>query len=279
MRNPYAPISMTVERNRAETEDGGIRTLTLSFSSRADGGAFDFVPGQFVELSILGVGEAPFGIASSPSDGGLLDFTISRVGHVTTALHHLEPGESVGLRGPLGNGYPVEELEGWNLLLVGGGFGFSTLRALTRFALVPSNRGRFLDITVVYGARNPGLLLYRDDLEEWRGRGDVRLVVTVDRGDEKWTGHTGTVPDALRCLEIDAGRTAALVCGPPAMIDRTLPVLAGLGLAPGRTHVSLEMKMKCGIGKCGRCNIGGMYVCTDGPVFSLAELENLPREF
>ncbi|NLP04367.1 heterodisulfide reductase subunit F [Candidatus Fermentibacteria bacterium] len=279
MRNPFVPIPMTVERNRVETVDGGIRTLTLSFPADADRGAFDFVPGQFAELSILGVGEAPFGIASSPAEGGLLDFTISRVGRVTTALHHLEPGESVGLRGPLGNGYPMSELEGGDLLLAGGGFGFSTLRALARFVLKQSNRSRFGDITVVFGARSPGLLLYRDDLEEWGERRDVRLAVTVDRGDGSWTGLTGTVPDALRRLDIDAGRTTALVCGPPAMIRHTIPVLAGLGVAPERTHVSLEMKMKCGIGKCGRCSIGGRYVCTDGPVFRLADLENLPGEF
>ncbi len=277
--NPYLPIPMTVVKNRVETEDGGIRTLTLSFASPADRGVFRFLPGQFAELSILGVGEAPFGIASSPADGDLLDFTVSRVGRVTTALHHLEPGEPVGLRGPFGNGYPMKELEGGNLLLAGGGFGFSTLRALARFVLEPPNRSRFRDVTVVYGARSPGLLLYRDDLEDWSRRGDPRLLVTVDRGDDAWTGRTGTVPDALRSMEIEAGATAALVCGPPAMIRHTLPVLAGLGLSPERTYVSLEMKMKCGIGKCGRCNIGGRYVCTDGPVFSLAELERLPREY
>ncbi len=277
MRNPYEPIPMRVERNTVETEDHGIRTLTLSFASApAD---FGFVPGQFAELSILGVGEAPFGIASSPMDPARLDFTISRVGRLTTELHYLEPGEQVGMRAPLGNGYPMEELHGRDILVVGGGFGFSTLRAFTAFALHSSNRGGFGSITVVYGARSPGLLLYKSELEDWGARGDMRLVVTVDRGDESWTGVTGNVPAALRGLEIDPDSTSALVCGPPAMIRYSLPVLAGLGIPADRTHLSLEMKMKCGIGKCGRCNIGGSYVCTDGPVFSLARLNTLPGEY
>jgi NAD(P)H-flavin reductase len=278
LRNPYVPIQMKVERNAVETEDGSIRTLSLSFAGGADA-AFGFVPGQFAELSLLGVGEAPFGIASSPVEADTLDFTIARVGQVTTELHYLEPGDQVGLRGPLGNGYPLEELSGRSILVIGGGFGFSTLRAFTSFALHPGNRGDFRDITVVYGARNPGLLLYRDDLRDWAGRPDMSLVVTVDRADEGWTGRTGTVPAAVKDLAIDPDGTAALVCGPPAMIRYTLPVLAELGLAPERTYLSLEMKMKCGIGKCGRCNIGGAYVCTDGPVFSLARLGELPREY
>jgi NAD(P)H-flavin reductase len=277
-RNPYAPMAARVERVAVETEDGSIRTLTLA-PAGPPSPAFDFVPGQFAELSILGLGEAPFGIASSPMDPGTLDFTVARVGEVTTGLHHLDPGETVGIRGPLGNGYPLEELKGADVLVIGGGFGFSTLRAFTSFALHPANRGDYRGVTVVYGARNPGLLLYREDLREWGRRGDMRLVVTVDRPDDGWTGMTGTVPAAVEGLEFDPERTAALVCGPPAMIRHTLPVLARRGLSPERIHLSLEMKMKCGIGKCGRCNVGASYVCTDGPVFSLRRLGELPREY
>ncbi len=268
---------MRVERNAVETEDASIRTLSLSFVERRE--VFAFVPGQFAELSLLGVGEAPFGIASSPADPDLLDFTISRAGQVTTELHYLEPGDTVGLRGPLGNGYPLEELHGRNVLVIGGGFGFSTLRAFTSFALHPANRGDFLDLEVVYGARNPGLLLYKDELKNWGRRDDMSLSVTVDNADQDWSGRIGTVPAAVKTLQVDPESTTALVCGPPAMIRYTLPVLAELGLRPDRIHLSLEMKMKCGIGKCGRCNIGGSYVCTDGPVFSLARLDRLPREY
>lgn len=277
MRNPYAPIPMRVVKNVVETEDASIRTLSLSFADSRE--AFGFVPGQFAELSLLGVGEAPFGIASSPLATDLLDFTISRVGQVTTELHYLEPGDAVGLRGPLGNGYPLEELHGRSVLVIGGGFGFSTLRALTSFTLHPDNRKDFDDITVVYGARSPGLLLYRNELRDWDLRDDMSLLVTVDKADQDWSGRIGTVPAAVKDLRIDPERTTALVCGPPAMIRYTLPVLSDLGLSPDRIHLSLEMKMKCGIGKCGRCNIGGSYVCTDGPVYCLARLNQLPQEY
>lgn len=277
--NPYLPFSMRVEKSVAETDDGSIRTLTLSFAGNDGPGEFSFRAGQFAELSLLGTGEAPFGIASSPARPGLLDFTVSRVGMVTSELHCLEPGDSVGMRGPFGNGYPLEELEGRDVLVVGGGFGFSTLRAFTEFAIHPENRGSFGDIAVVYGARNPGLLLYRDDLLAWGERDDIDLRVTVDNPDGAWKGRTGVVPAAVGELRMDASRTTALVCGPPAMIRYTLPVLAGLGLPPESIHLSLEMKMKCGIGKCGRCNIGEAYVCTDGPVFSLARLNTLPGEY
>ncbi len=277
--NPYLPFPMRVSKSVTETDDGSIRTLSLSFARKGDSEAFSFRAGQFAELSLLGTGEAPFGIASSPVDPGLLDFTVSRIGLVTSELHNLETGDSVGMRGPLGNGYPLEELEGRNVLVVGGGFGFSTLRAFTGYALHPDNRGLFGDLTVVYGARNPGLLLYRQDLLEWGKRNDIDLRVTVDTPDDSWTGRTGVVPAVVRELSIDAGKTTALVCGPPAMIRYTLPVLTELGLPPERIFLSLEMKMKCGIGKCGRCNIGEAYVCTDGPVFSTARLSTLPGEY
>ena len=277
--NTYLPFSMRVSKSVAETDDGTIRTLSLSFARKEDSDAFSFRAGQFAELSLLGTGEAPFGIASSPVDPGLLDFTVSRIGLVTSELHNLEAGDSVGMRGPLGNGYPLGELWGRDVLVVGGGFGFSTLRAFTGYALHPGNRGHFGGLTVVYGARNPGLLLYRQDLQEWSRREDIDLRVTVDTPDGEWAGRTGVVPAVVSELCLDAPKTTALVCGPPAMIRYTLPVLKELGLPPERVFLSLEMKMKCGIGKCGRCNIGEDYVCTDGPVFSLARLGTLPGEY
>lgn len=277
MNNPYAPIPMRVEKIVTETEDGSIRTISLSFAEGSK--PFAFIPGQFSELSIMGVGEAPFGMASSPMTPDALDFTIARVGTVTTELHYLEPGETIGLRGPLGNGYPVDALKGRDLLVIGGGFGFSTLRAFTNYALHPDNRGGFGRLVVVYGARNPGLLLYRDDLRNWASRDDVQLTVTVDRTEGDWAGAVGNVPSHVKGLEVDPASTSALVCGPPAMIRYTLPVLDALGLAPSDIFLSLEMKMKCGIGKCGRCSIGGSYVCIDGPVYSLARLRELPGEF
>lgn len=279
MRNPYLPLPMRVENTVAETLDGSIRTLSLSFTGQEDGKAFSFVPGQFVQLSLLGIGEAPFGIASAPDESGILDFTVSRAGLVTTELHNLEPGDRVGMRGPLGNGYPLGDMEGKNILVVGGGFGFSTLRAFTGFALEPANRSRFGKITVVYGSRNPGMVLYRNELEEWSRRTDIRLLITVDRGEPGWRHRIGMVPEVVGELEIEGDRTVALVCGPPGMIRHVLPVIEGAGVPPEAIHLSLEMKMKCGVGRCGRCNIGEDLVCVRGPVFSKARLDALPGEY
>lgn len=278
MKNPFLPAPMKIEKVVVETEDKAIKTFTLSFLKEQDKSDFKYIPGQFAELFVLGKGEAPFGMASSPTQGGYLQFTVSRVGVVTAALHDLSQGKVVGVRGPLGNGYPIEALQGKNVVIIGGGFGFSTLRALTNFMLAEENRERFRDITVIYGARTPGLLLYRDELEEWGKRQDLRLYLTVDVGNEAWKGRVGVVPAITREVAPSPDNAFALVCGPPAMIRYTLPVIAELGFPPERTLLSLERRMKCGLGLCGRCNIGSKYVCKDGPVFSLAELKRLPVE-
>ncbi|MCK4388076.1 MAG: FAD/NAD(P)-binding protein, partial [Dehalococcoidia bacterium] len=206
-------------------------------------------------------------------------FTVSKAGVLTTALHNMEVGGIVGVRGPLGNGYPVEAFKRSNVVMVGGGFGFSTLRALTNFLLDDANRGSFGDVTVIYGARSPGLLLYKDELEEWQKRTDFHLYLTVDVGDEEWVGRVGVVPKVTREVGPSSGNAYVVICGPPVMIKFTLPVIKELGFAPDRTLLSLEMRMKCGLGMCGRCNIGSKYVCRDGPVFNLAELNQLPQEF
>lgn len=278
MKNPYLPLPMRVERVVVETEDRNIKTFSLSFANGGDEADFSYVPGQFAELSVLGKGEAPFGMASSPTQEGCLEFTVNKAGIVTTALHNMEPGEIVGVRGPLGNGYPLEQLEGRNIVIIGGGFGFSTLRALTNFMLGERNRGKFGDITVIYGARNPGLMLYKDELQEWGKRDDLHLYMTVDSANGNWNGRVGLIPNIAKEVAPSADNTYALVCGPPIMIRFTLPVLQELGFSPDKTLLSLEMRMKCGLGMCGRCNIGSKYVCADGPVFTLAELNKLPKE-
>ena len=279
MKNPYLPAPMRIERVVVETEDKNIKTFSLSFLHKEDEANFKYVPGQFAELSVLGKGEAPFGMASSPTQTGSLEFTVNKMGLVTTELHSMEPGEIVGVRGPLGNGYPVEALKGKDIVVIGGGFGFSTLRALTNFMLDKRNRSRFGDITVIYGARNPGLLLYKEELPDWAKRDDLELYVTVDRGDEDWKGKVGVVPVIAKEAAPRADNAYALVCGPPIMIKFTLPVVQELGFSPERVLLSLEMRMKCGLGKCGRCNIGNKYVCRDGPVFTLAQLNHLPAEY
>lgn len=275
MRNPYLPSPMKIERIVIETEDRNIKTFSLSFTN---GGGFQFIPGQFAELSIMGKGEAPFGIASSPTQTGYLEFTVNKAGVTTAALHNMEPGEIVGVRGPLGNGFPIEALKGNSVVIIGGGFGFSTLRALTNFMLDKQNRDSFGNITVIYGARSPGLLLYKDELREWGKRDDLRLHVTVDKGDADWHGRVGLIPAITKDIAPSPENAYALVCGPPVMIRFTLPVLRELGFPAEKTLLSLEMRMKCGLGMCGRCNVGSKYVCRDGPVFTLAELNRLPPE-
>ena len=279
MRNPYLPLPVRIDDVVVETEDRNIKTFSLSFLNKEDKVGFKYTPGQFAELSVLGKGEAPFGMASSPTQAGCLEFTVSKAGVVTTALHDMEPGEIIGIRGPLGNGFPIEEFKGKNIVMIGGGFGFSTLRALTNYMLDSHHRNSFGDITVIYGARSPGLLLYKGELQEWGGRDDLRLYLTVDRGDNGWKGRVGVVPAIAKEVAPSAENAYALVCGPPIMIKFTLLALHQLGFPPERVILSLEMRMKCGLGMCGRCNIGHKYVCRDGPVFTLAQLNQLPQEY
>lgn len=279
MKNPYFPVPMVIKKAYTETTDRMLRTLELGFLREEDEGAFHYTPGQFCELSVLGKGEAPFGIASSPTEKGSLKFTINKAGIVTTALHHIEEGVEIGIRGPLGNGYPIDLFQGKNVLVIGGGFAFTTLRSLVAYFLHPENRSRVKDITVIYGVRMPGLLLYKEELSEWEKRSDLKLVVTVDWGDKDWPGKVGLVPNVLEEVAPSSENTVAVICGPPIMIKFTFPKLMALKFPNERIYTSLEKRMKCGIGKCGRCNIGHLYVCKDGPVFSYAQLEKLPKDY
>ena len=279
MKNPYLPIPMVVKKSQVETSDRMLRTLELSFVNEEDEKAFHFIPGQFCELSLFGKGEAPFGIASSPTEKGSLKFTINKAGVVTTALHQVEEGTPVGIRGPLGNGYPIELFKGKNILIIGGGFAFTTLRSLIVYLLQPQNRSKVKEITVIYGARMPGLLLYKPELEEWAKTNDLKLVVTVDAGDKDWMGKVGLVPNVLEEVAPASENTYAVICGPPVMIKFTFPKLEALKFPNKRIYTSLEKRMKCGIGKCGRCNIGQLYVCKDGPVFSYDQLAVLPKDY
>lgn len=276
--NPYIPFPMRIEEIVLETEDRKIKTFILGFVREQDRERFNYVPGQFAEVSVFGKGEAPFGMASTPTRPERLEFSVSTIGAVTGALHNMGVGEIVGVRGPLGNGYPLETLKEKNLLLIGGGFGFSTLRSLTNYILHEENRKAYGNLTVIYGARKPGLLLYKEDLEAWRQRADLKVHLTVDVEADGWQGHIGLVPDALRTVAPSAENTVVVVCGPPIMMKFTLPVVKHLGFKDENILFSLEMRMKCGIGKCGRCNVGSKYVCSDGPVFSQSELAGLTGE-
>ncbi len=284
MQNPYIPMPVDVVKITTEVDTNDIKTFRLAFVSKEDEERFNYLPGQFGELSIYGKGESPIGIASSPTDPGYVEFTVQRTGTlvggiVTTALHDLEEGAQIGLRGPLGNSWPIDFLAGKNVVVVGGGFAFTTLRSLINYMIHGENRKRFGDITVVYGARTPGLLLYKDEMAAWQKRKDMVMHVTVDKGDASWKGREGFVPTVCKEVAPSSKNAVTVICGPPIMIKFTLPVFFDLGFSRENILTSLEMRMKCGIGKCGRCNVGNKYVCKDGPVFSLAQLEQLPRDY
>ncbi len=275
VEKPLLPQPATLEKVVVETDAADLKSFYLKF---VDGPRWDYLPGQFAELSLYGYGEAPIGMASSPTEGDHLMFTVFNTGgKVTRALHRLAPGAIVGLRGPLGNTWPLERLRGRNVAVIGGGFAFTTQRALIKYIL--ANRADFGELTVVYGARSPGALLYKPELAEWEKSPELALHLTVDKGDATWTGREGFVPTVVEEEKLPPDNAIALICGPPVMIKFTLPVMAKLGWKPEQIYTSLEMRMKCGVGMCGRCNVGPKYVCVDGPVFSFAELSQLPQEY
>ncbi len=279
MANPYMPIPVTISNVITETTARDIKSFELKFRDESDAGNFNYTCGQFAEISIFGAGESPIGIASSPMDKGILQFTVKKAGRVTKILHSYEEGMEMHVRGPYGNGFPMEDLEGSNVVMIGGGFAFTTLRSLTKYILHPENRDRFGNLTVIYGARSPGDLIYKYDLSEWADKDDIDLFVTVDSGDETWTGREGFVPTITEEVAPSSENAYVIVCGPPIMIRFTIPVLVELGFEADRIINSLEMRMKCGIGKCGRCNIGDKFVCKHGPVFTYKQLMEMPQEY
>jgi sulfhydrogenase subunit gamma (sulfur reductase) len=280
VNNPYLPYPVRIDSVVTETEDRNLKTFKFVFLNPEDEAKFSYMPGQFAELSVAGLGEIPIGIATSPTEKGFIKFTVNKVGKVTTHLHNMKAGEIMGVRGPMGNWYPWDLLEGKNVVIIGGGFAFTTLRSSIIYMLDPVNRPKFGDITVVYGARSPGLLLYKDELAAWEARDDIHMHITVDgTNDPNWKYNVGFVPTVTKQKAPSSDNSYAIICGPPIMIKFTLPVLTELGFPPDRIISSLEMRMKCGIGICGRCNIGTEYVCKDGPVFTLEKLSQLPNEY
>ena len=276
MTNPYIPTLTTVKSIVSENKVNDIKTIELEF--KKDEG-FDYIPGQFAEISILGKGECPIGIASSPTEGDTIKFTIKKMGTVTTGFHNCEVGDTVGIRGPCGNSWPLEDMKGKNIVVIGGGFAFSTLRSLVLWLLDDKYRKDYKDITVIYGNRDSGEVLYQPLLEEWEKRDDIKLVLTIDREEEAWTREVGFVAAIVKKVAPSPDNAVAVICGPPIMIRTAVDELVELGWKDEQILNSLEMRMKCGIGKCGRCNIGNKFVCVDGPVFSLAELKKMPNEY
>lgn len=275
--NIYLPYLATVTEIIDETPD--VRTLRLEFQDEQVRETFSFRAGQFAEYSAFGSGESTFCIASSPTWKGYIECCFRSVGRVTESLRRLEVGDTMGVRGPYGNSFPIEQFEGKNLLFVTGGIALPPLRTLIWNCL--DLRERFGEITIVYGARTEADLVYKRELQAWQERSDVRLVKTVDPGGNgpAWDGKVGFVPTVLDELAPSSENTVALVCGPPIMIKFTLPVLEKLGFADDAIYTTLENRMKCGLGKCGRCNVGNIYVCKDGPVFTAGQVKAMPLEY
>ncbi len=277
-KNPYLPYSARIEEIVVESDDGSLKSFKLVFEDQKEWARWRHTPGQFAMLSIPGKGEIPIGIASAPNERDGLLFTVNRAGVVTTALHQMDVGARIGVRGPLGNGFPVEgDLKGKNVVIIAGGFAFTTLRATLLYLL--DNRSDYGDITVVYGARTPGLLLYRKELKAWQERDDLSLYVTIDREAPGWDGLVGFVPTIVGEVSPSPQNARALICGPPIMIKFTMPPLLDAGWTEDQVYLSLENRMKCGIGICGHCNSGPIYVCKDGPVFTMSYLKTIPQEY
>ncbi len=255
-----------------------VRDLTAFeklFTIELPGGySLNHQPGQFVEVSLLGIGEAPISISSSPSrSNGSFELCVRRVGNVTNALHALTVGSTVGIRGPFGRGFPIERFRGKDILFTPGGLGLAPLRSLINQVL--DERGKFGRVIILYGARTPSDLLFKDELEAWSKRDDVELHVTVDRADDTWKGNVGVITTLFPKIQVHARNTVAVVVGPPVMYRYVLMELQGKGIAEGNIWFSLERRMKCGVGKCGHCQMHHLYTCQSGPSFSYAEIKHL----
>jgi len=273
--NPYMPAPARIMRVADLTSD--IRLFDLRFEDAELAADFTFRPGQFVELSILGVGEGPFSLPSSPTRRGLFQLGIRRAGKLTGYLFdHVHEGDTVGIRGPLGNGFPLELLEGHDLLLVAGGLGMVPLRGLLQYVI--DLRERFGRVILLYGSRKPDQVLFRDELESTARRGDAEIVLTVDSTHQKpWAGKVGVVTELVDGVELDVARTLAVACGPPVFYKFMLERLVAAGFGKDRIYLSLERRMECGVGKCGHCAVGYTFTCLHGPVFSYWDAINLPE--
>jgi len=268
--NPYTPIPAELVEVIDETPT--IKTLVL-----APAEPLAFTAGQFVQLTLPGVGEAPFTPSSSPHETERIGITVLRTGTVTERLHQCSPGQMLGLRGPFGKGYPIEKVAGKDVLVVGGGVGLAPLRALILALL--SETGRPGRMSIKYGARCMEELLFRDQHAGWAAEGGVDFTCTIDRPQEGWSGPTGVVTTILKDLDVDKANCLAFVCGPSVMLKFATYALQEEGLGAEQIYLSMNRRMSCGMGLCGRCNIGPYYLCKDGPDMNYALIKDYPNVF
>ena len=275
--NPYLPMKAEIMDIIQETNsDLDIKTYKLKF---LNGQKMQFMPGQFVEFSIPGIGEAPFGFASNPLKNDTIDISIKRTGRLTDAIHALKTSDTVFIRGPFGNTFPVEKLAGHDILYIAGGLGLAPLRPLITYVFEEANRPRYGKIQLLLAARSSADFIFFRDYEEWRKIKDTSLTLTIDKAEPGWNEKVGFPNNLVAEMPVDTGKTYAVICGPPVMIKSVSQKLIEMGMPLDRILTTLEMRMTCGVGNCGKCNIGHKYVCVDGPVFSLAELKEMPDEY
>ena len=277
MKNPYQPWLATIDDVREEV--GGqraIKTFKLVFQDKKIQNNFTYLPGQCAMVSILGKGECFFAISSSPTKKDYIEVSVMKLGKVTSALHECEPGDVVGVRGPYGNYFDVNGWQGKNLVFIGGGIGQAPLRSLINYTV--DNRRKYGKLDVIYGARSSKDLSYKKEFDELEKRKDVNVHLSIDVEEDGWKHFVGFVPTNLLRVKPSPKNAIAVTCGPPIMIKFVIQNLEQLGFTEEQIFTTLEMRMKCGIGKCGRCNIGNLYVCKDGPVFSYKQLKNIQGE-
>jgi len=263
LTDPMVPELFRIERLKRETED----TFTLDLVPQEENTKISFLPGQFNMLYVFGVGEVPISISGDPSETSRLEHTTRRVGVVTKAMGRLKPGDTIGIRGPYGSHWPVTEENGRDFVVIAGGIGLAPLRPVLYHLM--AQREKYRKVVLLYGARTPEEILYKRQLERWRGKFDLEVQVTVDRGASGWRGNVGVVTPLVARAPFNPSNTVALVCGPEIMMRFAVMELQKRGVPPERTYVSMERNMKCGLGYCGHCQWGSTFVCKDGPVFRL----------
>ena len=266
----YLPELATVVKADAMNVTERYLQLTM------DDGAFDYAPGQFVEVSLAGIGEAPITITSSPTQKGGFELVIRKIGNVTNAVHNLAVGDKIGIRGPLGDGmYPVEEAKGKNLVFICGGIGLVPQRSFINYVL--DNRDDYGEVAILQGTKCFDQRLFVDEIAAWEKRDDVQMLETLDEGDANWKGNVGVVTKLIPMVKTDLGSAVVLVCGPPIMYKFVLMALEEYNVPHENIFLNLERKMKCGVGKCGHCQINDVYCCMDGPVFRYSDLATMPE--
>ena len=274
-KNPYLSYPAVITKIERETFD--VQTFTVTFQDKNVQEAFNYKQGQFAEISVFGQGEAPISITSSPSRKGFLEFTIRGCGKVTNAIHRKKVGDVLYIRGPYGNSFPFEEIKGKNITFVAGGIGLAPLRSLIN--MVFDHRSEFGNISILYGSKTPDELCSKRELEEWKKFPNTEVLLTVDKSDGSWPGNVGVVTTLFgQAKLVKPNDGAAFVCGPPVMIPFCIVKLLDLGFTEKNIVTTLERYMKCGIGKCGHCNIGEKFICIDGPVFTYEQMKNMQME-